>query len=469
MAGHVLIIGAGPTGLGAAWRLHELGHADWHLCEASDHPGGLASSVTDERGFTWDHGGHVLFSHYVYFDRLMDLLLGEAWVHHERESWVWIFDRFIPYPFQNNIRHLPREVLWECIEGLLKRPRLDGRPQDFESFIHAFFGAGIAKHFMMPYNFKVWAYPPRTMSAVWVGERVAPVDLERVLRNLVLERDDVSWGPNSTFRFPLHGGTGAIWRALAARLPAERVSYGKRLVALDTRRRVARFEDGTDHCYDHLISTVPLDELVALTDREDLKPAAASLVSSATHVIGLGLRGAPRPTLRTKCWMYFPEPTSPFYRVTVFSNYSPNNVPDIRTHWSLMAEVSESPVKPIDSGRVVEETIQGALNTRLIESRDDIVDIYHRRLPKGYPTPSLGRDAALAALLPALESVGILSRGRFGAWKYEVSNQDHGLMQGVEAAERILLGVEEQTVWQPDFVNGGGARLRSVETRAASV
>lgn len=97
----ILILGAGPTGLGAARRLEELGHPDWLLLEGNDKAGGLASSFVDEKGFTWDIGGHVQFSHYAYFDRVMEELLGkDGWLHHERESWVWMRDRFIPYPFQ---------------------------------------------------------------------------------------------------------------------------------------------------------------------------------------------------------------------------------------------------------------------------------------------------------------------------------------------------------------------------------
>jgi protoporphyrinogen oxidase len=127
---HILIVGAGPTGLGAAWRLHELGHHAWKLIDVSDVPGGLAASFVDERGFTWDLGGHVLFSHYEYFDRLTDLLLGDAWVHHEREAWVWMRDRFIPYPLQNNIWRLPPEDLIPCLNGLLG---VHGKSQPAES------------------------------------------------------------------------------------------------------------------------------------------------------------------------------------------------------------------------------------------------------------------------------------------------------------------------------------------------
>src|SRR5439155_340516 len=67
----LLIVGAGPTGLGAAWRLTASGETNWLLCEAAADAGGLAGSVVDDHGFTWDLGGHVQFSHYDYFDDLM--------------------------------------------------------------------------------------------------------------------------------------------------------------------------------------------------------------------------------------------------------------------------------------------------------------------------------------------------------------------------------------------------------------
>lgn len=452
----LLLLGAGPTGLGAAWRLHELGRTDWTLLEASAHPGGLSASFVDSHGFTWDIGGHVQFSHYDYFDRAMDTFLGsDGWLHHQRESWVWMRDRFIPYPFQNNIRRLPPADLEKCLQGLVEITRSPRpRPENFGQWIDATFGPGLAEVFMRPYNFKVWAFPPEKMNAVWVGERVAVTDLARVLHNLVHARDDLSWGPNNTFRFPRRGGTGAIWRACAARLPADRLQLGTRVVSIDLARREAATADGRTFRYDRLVSTLPLTELIRLTGRSELAPLATrGLLHSTSNIFGLGLRGRPRDELATKCWMYFPEDNCPFYRVTVFSNYSPHNVPDIATHWSLMAEVSESPDKPVDQATLLEQVIQGALNTRLIERREDLVSTWSYRAGYGYPTPGLHRDAALAELLPFFERHDVYSRGRFGAWKYEVSNQDHSFMQGVEIVERLLHGRPEITVADANHAN----------------
>jgi protoporphyrinogen oxidase len=445
----ILVVGAGPAGLSAAHRLTEHGYPDWTLVDAGDRAGGLAMSVVDRQGFTWDLGGHVLFSHYKYFDRLMTEALGDDWVEHEREAWVWMRERWIPYPFQNNIWRLPQEDLTRCLDGLvdLQRASYSGPPNSFAEWLQRSFGQGLCDVFMLPYNFKVWAYEPSTMNVEWMGERVATVDLKRILRNLINQRDEVSWGPNATFRFPLRGGTGAIWESIASHLPQERLNFGKRIVRVTTAKQLVEFSDGTRERYDRLISTMPLDELLrAITDRPDLSAYADRFVHSSSHIVGVGFEGEPPADLRTKCWMYFPEPETPFYRVTVFSNYSPYNVARPGEQWSLMAEVSESPVKPVNEQRVVDDVIAGFRSVGFIDDSTKIVSRWNQRLPHGYPTPWADREAVLRAVLPELEQLGILSRGRFGAWRYEVSNQDHSSLQGVEAVDRILLGTPESTV-----------------------
>jgi len=453
-----LIVGSGPTGLGAAYRLKELGQFDFLVAESSSHVGGLATSFVDEKGFTWDIGGHVQFSHYRYFDEVMRKALGEnGWLTHERESWVWILDRFIPYPFQNNIRHLPREEMWKCLDGLVeiyRRPP-NRSPINFREWIHATFGDGLAEVFMEPYNFKVWAYPPDEMSYEWIGERVAVTDLSRVLKNVILEKDDLSWGPNNTFQFPRIGGTGAIWSAIADLVGRESIFLGKTLVSISPKGKIARFSDGSEVRYSFLLNTTPLDRFVGAVEGmpDAAKDAATHLKFSSSNIVGIGLRGKKPAELGKKCWMYFPEGDCPFYRVTVFSNYSPNNVPDPKTEWSLMAEVSESSVKPVDAGTLIDDVLDGMRKTQLIDEASEIVSRWAYRAHHGYPTPFLGRNGVLDRIQSELENLGIQSRGRFGGWKYEVSNQDHSMMQGVEWANRVVLNVPETTYFFPATAN----------------
>lgn len=461
-----LIIGAGPTGLGAAWRLEQRGIRDWLVLEASDVPGGLAQSVVDEHGFTWDLGGHVQFSHYEMFDQLMDELLGAGgWLYHDRESWVWIRNRFVPYPFQLNLHRLPDADQTVCLRGLeqaaIEASSAPSRPAHFGEWLGRTFGPGIADLFMRPYNQKVWARDPELMDWRWIGDRVAVADVGRVKENIRLRRDDVSWGPNNRFRFPRHGGTGAVWRALAGRLtqhesPSQpsRLMYGATVRHIDTTTRQVALADRREFRYEQLISTMPLDRLVAISDlARDLGPAARDLQHSSTHVIGVGINGTAPATLAQKCWMYFPETNCPFYRVTHFSHYSPNNVPDPSSQWSLMAEVSESAHRPVDGSRVAGDTVRGLVATGLIRSEADVHHVWHRRLEYGYPIPSLQRDRGLGGIQTTLAARDVYSRGRFGAWKYEVSNQDHSFAQGVEAVDAWLDGAEEVTLHRPDVVN----------------
>ena len=176
------IIGSGPTGLGAAYRLKELKENNFIVLEKSNFVGGLSTSFKDYKGFIWDVGGHVQFSHYKYFDDLMIRALGkEGWLNHQRESWVWMKDRFVPYPFQNNIKYLPTDSVWKCLDGIIsnyKNPSKE-KPKNFDEWIQATFGYGIAEEFMIPYNFKVWAHPAKEMSYQWIGERVAITDLAK--------------------------------------------------------------------------------------------------------------------------------------------------------------------------------------------------------------------------------------------------------------------------------------------------
>ena len=116
----IVIIGAGPTGLGAAYRLKELGYRNFMMYDRLGHLGGLASSYTDSAGFTWDVGGHVMFSHYKYYDDVFDKLVGKEYQMNMRECWVRMFNSWVPYPFQNNIRYLPKEVCFECLVGLIE-------------------------------------------------------------------------------------------------------------------------------------------------------------------------------------------------------------------------------------------------------------------------------------------------------------------------------------------------------------
>ena len=440
---HIAVVGAGPCGLACGHELERLGHADWAIYEAADHAGGHASSHLDAAGFTWDEGGHVVFSHYGEFDRLLEEALGDDVHEHERSSYVRLDGRWVPYPFQNNLRYLGPEDAYDCLVGLLDAPGANG-DADFASWMEGTFGEGITRLFMRPYNLKVWATPPELMSATWIAERVSVVDHKRALKSVLLGLDDVGWGPNNTFRFPRSGGTGEIYRRLADRLGA-RVHYGSELAGVDTVRRVIRFADGRTTTYDALVSTMPIDLLVAAIDDcpSDVRTAAASLEHNSVWIVGVGCE---RPLTDDRSWLYFADPTVPFYRVTNFAKYAAANVPggDTDRYSSYMSETAYSTHRPGNPDTLGRDVVAGLISTGLLDDDVPIASLYTLDIEYAYPIPTLGRDAALAVVQPWLMERGIYSRGRFGSWRYEIGNMDHAAKMGIDVARLLVEGRPEE-------------------------
>ena len=471
---HIAIIGAGPAGLGAAYRLTQLGHQHWTIYEAADHIGGLSASFTDPAGFVWDQGGHVLFTRDEAFGRIAEHLLGEDCFEHVRASWINIGGRYVPYPFQNNIRYLPEAQRSECIKGLIDRDdtkkKGDGgrfcdgtpgsatcygsgekttpvpfysrddtaaRPSNFAEWIDSTFGDGIARLFMRPYNRKVWAWPAELMSADWIAERVATIDLQRILDNMAHARDDVAWGPNSTFKYPARGGTGGLWDKFMPIL-RDRLYLNREVVEIDSAAHEIRLADGSCVPYDAVINTSPLDMLVPriIGAPPAVRGASENLCFNSGCVIGLGFAGR-CPSKHN--WVYFPDAEMPFYRVTYLSNYSPYVCPT-GEHFSLLIERSFSEYLAIDEKHLVEEAIAGCLAAGLVNLHDveNLTSTWTHEITRSYPVPTLGRDRALATIQPFLRNCNIQSVGRFGAWRYEEGNMDHSFMSGVRAVERVF-------------------------------
>src|SRR6185369_187426 len=191
-------------------------------------------------------------------------------------------------------RYLPKQAAYECLAGLIKAQSGKGKvsspsaARNFGEFIDAVFGEGIAKHFMRPYNFKVWAHPPEMMNKTWIGERVAVIDVERALKNVILGADDFGWGPNNQFKFPLRGGTGEFYkrfeRVLGYADQGGHIHLNKTVRTVDVDRKVVEFTDGTSEAYDILVSAMPVDVLCRDVLRSEGAPLT-DLAETATRLL----------------------------------------------------------------------------------------------------------------------------------------------------------------------------------------
>ena len=422
-----LIIGAGPTGIGAAVRLGQLG-ADYLVVEAADRVGGMATSVTDEHGFTWDLGGHVLHSHFVEFDQAVTVS-GVQLNSIRRNGWVWMDGRLIRTPVQQNLEQLPTDI------------RPDAVGANLADHYRNSFGTQLYETFFQPYTFKMWATPLEQIDHSWASLRSG--SSERNVPSLGLARDFVP--TRARFPYPV-GGTGALWQGLYYKLlDPNRFLFRTRVVEVDLVQRIASLDDGQRVRFEHCVSSAPI---VSAMDWVGIEFARLKqrLVASRVYVIGLGFRGEAPGTMADKTWLYCPDSAVPWYRATMLSNYDRGNAGDGR--WNVLCEVSTSPHRPITHENAVRDTI--ASMEQLGAETAKLVTVWCRTVQMGYPVPTLGRDEIIRRTDERLLRHGVHSRGRFGGWRYESCNQDFSFVQGLQAVGNALFGEPEDVFWHPE-------------------
>ncbi len=158
----------------------------------------------------------------------------------------------------------------------------------------------------------------------------------------------------------------------------------------------------------------------------------------------------------------------PFYRATNFAKYAAANVPgaDTDRYSSYMTETAYSERLPREHEGHENDVVSALVATGLVPAAPPVASVHTIDVEYAYPIPTRDRDRALEVVQPWLMERDIYSRGRFGAWRYEVSNQDHSFMQGVEVVNRLAFGTEDDTLNRPDHVNAGAYRTTPAQTPA---
>lgn len=424
----VLIAGAGLAGLSAA--LH-LGGRPYRLVEAAESVGGLCRSVR-ERGFTFDYTGHLLHLRRPEIRDLVLSLVGEdRFLRIDRRSGIYSHGTYTEYPFQVNTHGLPKSVVRECVMGFAETlQRREPPPPDptFRQWVNDTFGPGIAEHFLLPYNAKLFCTDPASMTAEWASWSVPKPNWPDVVRGALGINHRV-FGYNPTFLYPAAGGIDHLPRAFLPHVRTPEVAT--RVVSVDAAERRARLSTGESVAYRALVSTLPLPALAEIV--ADAPPEVAEAAHRLRWVSVLNLNlGFDRPAPQPHHWVYFPEARFPFYRVGVYSNLCPDSVPP--GHASYYVEVSHPPDEPpaveplaARSADLLREVGLAAADARLVCARG--LSIRH-----AYVIHDRERREAVPALLSYLEERGIFSVGRYGAWEY--SAMEDAIWHGRLAAER---------------------------------
>ena len=431
----VVILGAGLTGLSCAYFLDQ---RDYRIFEKESEVGGICRTAQQD-GFHFDYTGHLLHFRHPEIRDFVGRLLSGRLRSIRRRAFIRSHGVLSPYPFQANTYRLPPEVNRECLLGFIQAYFQSDRrppPANFEEWAIQNFGAGIAKHFMLPYNRKLWGVELKELTADWTSRFVPRPQLEEVVDGaLGIEAQGLGYNP--TFFYPRRGGIMALPQALAARVRP--VELGAEAVAVDLERRTVAFRGGHSAAYSRLVSTLPLKQLATIC--RPLPPALRAAARRLRHNSVLNLNLGVRRRLSGKHWIYFPEPRWPFYRLGFLSNFSRWVCPPGCS--ALYLETSYLPERPPDPRAVYRRSLAALQELGLIRGERDVAVKKFLRIECAYVLFDHHHKSSVAALRGYLEGRGVHSVGRYGEWKY--SSIEDALADGRAVAERLCGDVRRFT------------------------
>jgi protoporphyrinogen oxidase len=430
----ILIIGAGLAGLSTAYHLKR--KEDYQICEREEEAGGLCRSY-EKGGFTFDYTGHLLHLRKKYTRELVERLLPGTLKTLNRRASIYSQDVLTPYPFQANLYNLPKEVVKDCLVGFveaeIKRASNHQRGPlekgSFKDWIVTTFGTGIARHFMVPYNEKLWKRDLSSLSCDWVDWSIPIPSVDEVIGG-ALGLENQKMGYNAQFLYPERGGIGVLPQSFLPHLNA--VCYKKTLISLNLQEKKAWFSDDSCLHYDCLVSTAPLPELVSMI--QDIPPRVAEMGKGLKHLSVLDINlGITLDHLADQHWIYFPEPHIPFYRAGFYSHFSPSSAPPGKT--SLYVELSHLPGTPLDREIIIEAAYRGLEDCGLMGGGNEIVVEDAVEIPYAYVIYDDQRRKALPEVVSYLKKHNVFTIGRYGSWKY--MSMEDTLLQGKEVAEEL--------------------------------
>lgn len=434
----IVILGAGLTGLSAAYHLEKKGFFDYKIFEKEPHIGGLCRSVQQD-GFTFDYTGHLLHVSDPYFKSFLANI-----VHFEnlntiaRRSFIYSQECYTRYPYQVNLHGLPPTTIAACIEGFVNKPKSYKQPQSFYKWVLQNFGAGFAEYFFFPYQSKIFAYPVKKLSASWTGRFVPSTSLNEMLLGALRDNPHEEIGYNAQFFYPKTGGI-FFWINKLYQQLKQPVFTQFCVSSIDSINKIIYFTNGSTEQYKQLITTIPLDQLLLLIQ----EPSSSNLAAQASRllcnsVVNFNL-GVNRPDLSNKHWIYYPEAQYPFYRIGFSHNFAQSMAPTGCS--SLYGEFSYLHKKNNTSAQTLTEALAVTKKLFAIDNQEIITEKV-MTINHAYVIYNSWRDKNLPTLLKQLEQWGIYSVGRYGAWKY--SSMQEGLLDGKKVADMLVVVPAQQ-------------------------
>jgi protoporphyrinogen oxidase len=451
----VIIIGAGPAGLTAAYELARRGIRPIVL-EKADQVGGLSRTET-HKGYRLDVGGHRFFTKVKAVQDLWEETIGEDFLKVPRLSRIYYNNRFFSYPI-NFFNTLSNLGVIESLAILLSylRAQLQPDPEGgtFEKWVINRFGQRLYETFFKTYTEKVWGIPCHMIQADWAAQRIKGLSLRTAVSHALFgsNRHQAKTLINE-FHYPVLG-PGMMWQRFKERIEAHGGEIllnteviGFKWGAHRLKRVVLRQGEKIEEISgDHYISTVPLIDLISKLDPsapEEAAVAARNLAYRAFILVGVILNQA---KLFPDNWIYVHSPEVRVGRIQNFGNWSTAMVPDPKkTSLGMEYFCTEGDALWTMSDAGLIDLAKEELRRLGLANGARVEEGVVLRQAKAYPVYDKDYHLRLQVIQQFLRTIDNLQTiGRNGLHRY--NNQDHSMLTAMLAVRNVM--GENHDLWR---------------------
>jgi protoporphyrinogen oxidase len=388
-----LIIGAGITGLSLASFFDT---DDYLIVERDSEVGGYCKT-TIRNGFVWDYSGHFFhFNNQEIKDYVLENIECDV-VTVNKKSHIYYKDRYVDFPFQNNIDQLPAGEFVECLYDL--RNTGNGEVNTFIDFVKNTLGESICDKFIIPYNQKLYACDLNNLDYDAMGRFFPkPTNFDDLLVQLKNKNKTESY--NDTFIYPT-GGSVEFVKSLLKRVNQDNILLETNVISIDLENKIAQTNNG-DLKFNKLVNTMPFDTFMKLTGEK-----VDNLSSNKVVVFNLGFDG---PTDINSNWVYYPNDEI-FYRVGFYNNIFGTD------KMSLYAEIGLEKNQQVDDVKLLEKVLVDLSRVGVVKEHN-LIDHQVIVMNPAYVHITKESKEIYDNWSQKNNQDGLFSIGRYGSWTY---------------------------------------------------
>jgi protoporphyrinogen oxidase len=406
----IAILGGGLAGLTLANLLQK--KYDVTVFEKDSVPGGLCRSFIFN-GFTFDIGGHIIFSKdQTILDFMVKTVgLKNLYKNPGRDAIVYK-GKFVNYPFETDLAKLGKNESYECLYDYFINDKKN--PKDFHQWLHFTFGKSLAEKYLVPYNRKVWKIDPKELDMNWVAKIPKP-NPEEMIKSCMGIPFDIKFA-RKDFYYPKKGGIQALTDNLAKNI--KNLHLNSEVSSLKKNHRGWKIQVNNEKFeFDDIISTIPVFHLFNILGKSPKKVSSA-LKKMRYNSIAIVCLGIDSKNITEKTAFYFPDEDFFPNRVCFMKNFSPETAPKGKS--SIICEITFHPqgkISKTKDGIIINNAIKG-LEKRGIIPKNKVIFQKLLKFPYAYVVYDKNYSKQTKVVYDWLKKENIKTVGRFAEFQY---------------------------------------------------